>query len=390
MTRLVAVLGLAASAVLASACAREVGSATPALVTPVGVPAPPAIDRPVVDTTHTLSTESIDALSSHLDLLRESTGAQMAVLVVWTTGDEPIEDYSLRVSEAWQGGSEERDDGLLLTLALADRRMRLEVGYGLEARITDAEALTILDRMRDPLRAGDTEGSIALAIDEVARELPRTSTSVFDGGAIGRPAPGLLTGAPFVLAAVLCVLAFLLTSPRRKDRRLERGLAWPTPHRGWAVLAGALLLIAALLSWLYAGLRGPATAEPLAFFGSALALLPVFAGVDRWTRTFSSALSRWAGFAIVVAPAVLFVTGGAGMLLGSEQAAILLIFGFATALAVLGGVSGAAGGGSSSSRSYASPHRASSSSGASSSSSSSSSSSGRGGGFGGGGASASW
>ncbi|HYO69511.1 MAG TPA: TPM domain-containing protein, partial [Archangium sp.] len=92
----------------------------------------PVIDRPVVDERGLLSSSEKEDVARELVRLRDETGTQMAMLLVGSTGGEPIEDYAMRTAEAWRGGTAGLDNGLLFVLAVDDRRARLEVGYGME------------------------------------------------------------------------------------------------------------------------------------------------------------------------------------------------------------------------------------------------------------------
>ena len=101
------------------------------------VAVPPLTGR-VVDQTGTLSSGDIAALTQTLKDLETRKGSQIAVLIVPTTDQETIEQFSLRVAEAWKIGRKKIDDGALLVVAKNDRRLRIEVGYGLEGALTDA------------------------------------------------------------------------------------------------------------------------------------------------------------------------------------------------------------------------------------------------------------
>ncbi len=131
------------------------------------VEALPTIDYPVVDEADVLSSEEIDRISTKLYEHHETTGVQMAVLFVETTGDQPIEDFSLAVAEKWEGGHADRDDGVLLTFAIDDRRNRLEIGYGLEDIITDAQAGRMLDGATALLRHERYGDAAEQIVDEV-------------------------------------------------------------------------------------------------------------------------------------------------------------------------------------------------------------------------------
>ena len=101
------------------------------------VAVPPLSGR-VVDQTGTLSAGDIASLTQALQDLETRKGSQVAVLIVPTTDGEAIEQYALRVAEAWKIGRKKIDDGALLVIAKNDRRLRIEVGYGLEGALTDA------------------------------------------------------------------------------------------------------------------------------------------------------------------------------------------------------------------------------------------------------------
>ena len=111
----------------------------------VGAEEIPEIDRPLVDEVGVVSDVQTYVIEEKLRAHHEATGVQMAVLIVESTGGYSIDGFSMRVAEKWEGGSAERDDGVLLTLAVGHRANRLELGYGLEALISDAQAGQILD-----------------------------------------------------------------------------------------------------------------------------------------------------------------------------------------------------------------------------------------------------
>jgi len=116
-------LGLLAAGVLLAgfACARA------------EVAVPPLKAR-VTDLTGTLSAQQIRDLESRLNAFERSKGSQIAVLMLPTTAPETIEEYSIRVADAWKIGRARVDDGVILVVAKNDRKLRVEVGRGLEAR----------------------------------------------------------------------------------------------------------------------------------------------------------------------------------------------------------------------------------------------------------------
>ncbi|MFP2907885.1 TPM domain-containing protein [Pyxidicoccus sp. 3LFB2] len=135
--------------------------------------ATPSIDRPVVvDADIPLYMYDREVISSELVQLRKETGAQMAVLVVNTTEGEPIEDYALRVANEWKGGEAGKDNGLLLVLAVKDRRMRLEVGSGLEAHLPEDGVRTLLEAQAPLLREGKLPEATLAVVRGVRARVP--------------------------------------------------------------------------------------------------------------------------------------------------------------------------------------------------------------------------
>lgn len=128
-------------------------------------PVPPLAGR-VVDLTGTLSGDVRTGLEDKLAAFEARKGSQIAVLVVASTAPESIEAYALRVVEAWQLGRQGVDDGVLLLVALDDRRMRFEVGYGLEGSVPDALARRIIAETIAPrFYEGDYAGGLTAGLD---------------------------------------------------------------------------------------------------------------------------------------------------------------------------------------------------------------------------------
>ena len=122
----------------------------------------------VSDATGTLSIEQKQSLESTLTALEQRKGSQVAVLFVATTQPEAIEQYSIRVAEAWKIGRKKIDDGALLVIAKNDRHLRIEVGYGLEGALNDATSKRIIDEIITPrFRNGDFAGGVSAGIDRM-------------------------------------------------------------------------------------------------------------------------------------------------------------------------------------------------------------------------------
>ncbi|MBU6465065.1 MAG: YgcG family protein [Bradyrhizobium sp.] len=131
------------------------------------VPVPP-LSGPVVDQTGTLSSDEIASLTQKIRDFEARKGSQIAVLIVPTTQPEEIEQYSIRVAEAWKIGRKKIDDGAILLVAKNDRKLRIEVGYGLEGALTDVTSERIIDEIITPkFRNGDFAGGISAGVDRI-------------------------------------------------------------------------------------------------------------------------------------------------------------------------------------------------------------------------------
>ncbi len=131
------------------------------------VPVPPLKSR-VTDQTNTLSETEKRNLESKLSSFEQSKGSQVAVLMIPTTGDETIEQYGIRVADTWKIGREGVDDGVIFLVAMQDRKMRIEVGYGVEGAIPDALAKRIISQIVTPeFRAGHFYDGINDGVDAI-------------------------------------------------------------------------------------------------------------------------------------------------------------------------------------------------------------------------------
>ena len=104
----------------------------------------PELRQQVTDITGTLSTSEQQSLTQQLQDITQKTRAQVAVLIVPSTGDDSIEQYATRVFDNWRLGDAKRNDGILIIVAWSDRTVRIQVGYGLEEKVTDALAGDII------------------------------------------------------------------------------------------------------------------------------------------------------------------------------------------------------------------------------------------------------
>ena len=131
------------------------------------VAVPPLVSH-VNDLTATLSVEQVQELDRSLAAFEKKKGSQVVVLLVPTTQPETIEQYAIRVAESWKLGRKSIDDGAILVLAKQDRKLRIEVGNGLEGVLPDATTKHIIDEAIVPhLRVGDFYGGVRAGIDAI-------------------------------------------------------------------------------------------------------------------------------------------------------------------------------------------------------------------------------
>ena len=212
-----------AMAVWAAAAALAAGSAKAQAQAPpvAGALQPiPALSARVTDLTGTLTAAQRAQLEQRLADFEARKGAQIAVLLVPTTAPEQIEQYSIRVVDAWKLGRRNVDDGALLLIAKNDHTLRIENGYGLEGVLTDAASNRIIQQTMVPLlRQGQYFAAISAGVDQMMRlvdgePLPPPDRSwQARGGAeagVGSGAPGA-PGAPGAWSYVLpLIIAFFV------------------------------------------------------------------------------------------------------------------------------------------------------------------------------------
>ena len=121
----------------------------------------PEFTAPVVDSIGRVSAEVETQINSELISFQQSGGPQVAVAVIDTTGNATPENYSIDLARSWGIGDKEKDNGVLLLIALEDRTLRIEVGSGIEGELTDVTAGRIVDSVMLPrLRANDVDGAV--------------------------------------------------------------------------------------------------------------------------------------------------------------------------------------------------------------------------------------
>ena len=169
----------------------------------------PSLERRVTDSADILAADQEAALEEKLAVFEARKGAQIAVLTVASTAPEEIEQYSIRVVDAWKLGRKGVDDGALLIIAVEDRALRIDVGRGLEGVLTDLTSNRIIDETITPLfRGGDYAAGIDAGVDRMISVVdgeplpePEQSWQAREGGGFED-----IIGLVFVLAIVLSAI----------------------------------------------------------------------------------------------------------------------------------------------------------------------------------------
>ncbi len=200
-----------------------------------GVAADPPIPTPqgfVTDLAGVVAPPVRQKIERLAEELRSKTGAEIAVLTVRTT--QPLDDftYAMRVADAWKPGKRGDDTGVLVLLAVDDRKSRILVGYGLEGILPDGVVGRIQDEQMIPaFRAGKLDEGLWRGVAAVAARIAADRGITLDGvpAAVARPSGGRLPAwALLLLVLLLCVVAFGLlglsgAQPTRGQRRRHDG-----------------------------------------------------------------------------------------------------------------------------------------------------------------------
>ena len=133
------------------------------------IPAAPPLERPIIDQTESLANEDIDRIAQLINAERQKKSFQIGVLMIPTLGsDDSLEEYSLKVARQWGVGDKKKSNGVLLLIAKNDRKMRIEVGNGMEGSLTDARASQIIRNTIAPkFRSGDYAGGVEAGVKRI-------------------------------------------------------------------------------------------------------------------------------------------------------------------------------------------------------------------------------
>lgn len=182
-------------------------------LTVIAAPLPQSPTHWVEDHVDLLTSDARVALDAKLASYQQATGHQVIVWIDRSTAGNDLAEWSARTFAAWQLGRRGLDDGVAIFVFTADRTVAIEVGYGLEDRLTDARASRIIrDVIAPKLRAGDRDGAVSDGVDEVLTAIEGKPWRPISGGVESPQSStvGWLLGA----FAVIAVLILAITHPR--------------------------------------------------------------------------------------------------------------------------------------------------------------------------------
>ena len=140
---------------------------------------PPTPTHYVTDTADALSDDTRASVESELSQYEKATGHQVIVWIGKTTGDVPLESWTADAVNHWKVGRKGYDDGAVLFIFMDDHKVRIEVGYGLESSLTDADSHRIIeDDIRPRMRSGDVDGAVSSAVAAMLKTITPTYAGV--------------------------------------------------------------------------------------------------------------------------------------------------------------------------------------------------------------------
>jgi uncharacterized protein len=207
-------VSLAVAAPLGPATTVPSRSAASAPASAVQSRVPPAPDRWVTDGAGFLSRQAAAALDARLEDFERRTGHQVIVWIGRTIGEgASLEDWAVRAFEAWKVGRRGLDDGLVLFILAEDRRVRIEVGYGLEDKVPDILAFRVIDEVLAPgIRAGRPDEAVSAAVTALLGYISGEAAPTEGAGPAERPG-GTLAGKIVTVLIVLVLLFLFITNP---------------------------------------------------------------------------------------------------------------------------------------------------------------------------------
>lgn len=188
---------------------------------------PPLRGR-INDYARLLSASEIEKLEAQLYEFEAQTSNQIAVLIIPTLADETIESYAIKVTEKWKLGSADKDNGVLLLIALEERQLRIEVGYGLEGALTDMLASQII---RYEIAPAFKQGKYFDGIQRGLTAIMQAIQNEYEGDPRQKEDYNEEVGKA-ISFFVFFIIFIILSLSRRGRRGLLWGLFWSSLFRG--------------------------------------------------------------------------------------------------------------------------------------------------------------
>jgi uncharacterized protein len=177
-----------------------VATAAPALAADFTIP--PVPTTYVTDNAGALSAQARTAIENELRNYEKQTGHQIIVWIGQTTGNVPLETYTGETADHWKVGRKGYDDGAVLFLFMRDHKVRIEVGYGLEGKLTDADSFRIInDDIVPQMKSGNTDAAISSGVAAILKTVSPTYTA----SGLPSPAPSESSGSDLTTGIVVIV-----------------------------------------------------------------------------------------------------------------------------------------------------------------------------------------
>jgi uncharacterized protein len=198
----------------------------------------PALTGRVVDQAGVLDATARARLDSKLSDLESKTSTQLVVATLASLQGYEIADYGYRLGRHWGIGQKGTNNGAILIVAPKERAVRIEVGYGLEGKLTDAVSRLIIENSILPrFRASDVAGGIERGVDDIVQVLSGDAEE-FNKRAAVRPRPTASEGLGSFLPVAIFFGIWLLMYLSARRRRRSRWGGWMFPGGGWSSGSG--------------------------------------------------------------------------------------------------------------------------------------------------------
>ncbi len=183
--------------------------AVPAMA--AGFKVPPTPNHYVTDNAGALSESTRASLENQLHAYETSTGHQIVVWIGQTTGDVPLETWTGETADQWKIGRRGHDDGAVLFIFMQDHKVRIEVGYGLESALTDADSYRIIqDVIRPRMRAGDVDGAVTSGVAAMLSTISPSYKGATAPPEVQQTGIGLNGGIVIVVLSLIVILIIVM------------------------------------------------------------------------------------------------------------------------------------------------------------------------------------